>query len=75
MHRLLLRSVANNVALKFANWKDRVAYPCTCTLLIWGMARRGFLRLVGKNLRVHYVSKLTKIDISPNSILLMDICQ
>jgi len=33
MHRLLLRAVANNVALKFANWKDREAYPCTCTLL------------------------------------------
>jgi len=23
MHRLLPRSVANNVALKFASWKDR----------------------------------------------------
>jgi hypothetical protein len=33
--------------------------------LICGMARRGFSRLVGENLCVHYVSKLTKIDISP----------
>jgi len=66
MHRLLPRSVANNVALKFASWKDRERpIHVHAHSLIWGMARRGFSRLVGKNLCVHYVSKLTKINISP----------